>query len=341
MALDAMGGDYAPAELVRGAVQAVREGGLRVLLVGPAATVEAELARQGIRGPELASSIEVVPADETIEMGEHPAAAVRAKRGAPVVVAARLVKDGLADGFISAGSTGAAMAAALLVLGRIPGIERPALATVFPTVSGRCLLLDVGANAEVRPSHLAQFAVMGSLYSSRVLGVPSPRVGLLNIGEEETKGSQVAQEAHQLIKALGARAGAGFQFVGNVEGKDVPAGLADVVVSDGFAGNIALKMAEGMGELAFTLLKEEAGRSLRTRLGGLLLKPALRGIRSRLDYEEYGGAPLLGVNGVAVAAHGRSRARAILSALRVARHSAEVDLVGRIRSGAGSLGTNT
>jgi len=330
IALDAAGGDYAPAEPVRGAVQAIQEYGLRVLLVGPTAEVEAELARQGVRG-QARAAIEVVPADETIGIAEHPAAAVRSKRNSPPVVAARLVKEGQAAGFVSAGSTGVAMASALFVLGRIPGVERPALATIFPTASGRCLLLDVGANADCRPLYLAQFAIMGSLYGERVLGVANPRVGLLNIGEEETKGSQVAQEAHRLIKGLG------LNFVGNVEGKDVPAGMADVVVSDGFAGNVALKMAEGMAMLAFDLLKKEVGGSLRTRLGGLLLRPAFRGVMRRLDYEEYGGAPLLGVNGVAIVAHGRSRARAIRSALRVAKQSAEADLARLIEDGVRSV----
>ena len=326
LALDAVGGDHAPIQPVRGALDAAREHGLRVLLVGPTATIEAELARQGVSG-SVAAAVEVVPADDVIGMDEHPATAVRNKRNSPPVVAARLVKEGRAAGFISAGNTGATMAAALFVLGRVPGIERPALATLFPTRHGRCLLLDVGANADCRPLHLARFAVRGSIYSERVLGVACPRVGLLNIGEEETKGSQVAQEAHRLLRSLDVN------FVGNVEGKDVPAGMADVVVADGFVGNVALKMAEGMVMLAFQLIRQEMKGSFRARLGGLLMRPAFRGAMRHLDYEEYGGAPLLGVDGVSIVAHGRSTARAIRSALRVAKQAADVDLVRLIREG--------
>ena len=328
IALDALGGDHAPTETVAGAVQAAREFGLRVLLVGPPESVEPALARLGSDARAVAALIEIVPAESGIEMGEHAVAAVRKRPNASLNVAARLVKEGRAQGFVSAGSTGAAMAAALFTLGRIRGIERPALATLFPTLDGRCLFLDVGANADCRAAWLGQFAVMGSFYSERVLGVRRPRVGLLNIGEEESKGSAVAVEAHQLLKTLP------IHFVGNVEGKDVPAGLADVVVADGFAGNVALKMAEGMAKLTLQLVRREIGASWRTKIGGLLAKPAFRRALAHLDYEEYGGAALLGVNGVAIVAHGRSHARAIRSALRVAKQAAEVDLVALIRDAA-------
>jgi phosphate acyltransferase len=329
IALDAMGGDHAPAETVAGAVAAVREHNLSILLVGPPEAIEPELARHGASAASVASRLEIVPAEGNIEMEEHAVHAVRNKPNAPLNVAARLVKEGRAAGFVSAGSTGAAMATALFTLGRVRGIERPALATLFPTLDGRCLFLDVGANADCRASYLAQFATMGSIYAERVLGVTRPRVGLLNIGEEETKGSQIAQEAHQLIKGLG------LNFVGNIEGKDLPGGLADVVVADGFAGNIALKTAEGMAKLTFQLVKREVGKSWRTKLGGLLMKPAFKGALARVDYEEYGGAALLGVDGVVIVAHGRSHARAIRSALRVAMQAAEVDLVRLIREGTG------
>lgn len=352
IALDAMGGDHAPAETIRGAALAVRSLGIRVLLVGQVATIEAELARQGLQATrsrttsaptsndvglreasaDIVSQLEIVSAEDTIEMHEHPAAAVRAKRNSPVAVGSRLVKEGRASGFVSAGSTGATMAGALLTLGRNPGIDRPALATLFPTVDGRCLLLDVGANVDCRPGYLAQFAVMGSLYAEKVMGIATPRVGLLNIGEEETKGSAAAQEAYQLIKALG------LNFVGNVEGKDVPVGAADVVVADGFVGNVALKMAEGMGTLLLESLRREVKHSPLTMLGALFLKPALKAILRQVDYEEYGGAPLLGLAGVAIVAHGRSRARAIESALRVAKQSAEADLVHLIEEGVRRVG---
>lgn len=327
IALDAAGGDYAPAETVRGAAEAVEALGVKVLLVGPASAIERELDRAKVARRGLAAAFEVVPADETISMEESPVVAVRSKRNSPPVVAARLVRDGRASGFVSAGSTGAVLASSLFVLGRIEGIDRPSLATVFPTVSGRCLLLDVGANVDCRPSFLAQFALMGSLYSERVLGVRQPRVGLLSIGEEESKGNQLSLEAYSLIKPLK------LNFVGNVEGKDIPAGLADVVVADGFVGNVALKMAEGMASLAFQLIRNETKKSRLAMLGALLMRPAFRGVRRHIDYEEYGGAPLLGVRGVAIVAHGRSRARAVRNAIRVARDAAECGLVELIAEG--------
>jgi glycerol-3-phosphate acyltransferase PlsX len=235
-------------------------------------------------------------------------------------VAVRLVKGGKAGAFVSAGNTGAAMVAALFGLGRLPGVERPALATVFPTARGRCLILDVGANAECRPVHLQQFAILGERYARLVLGVARPRVGLLSNGEEETKGNALVQEAYPLLRALD------LDFVGNVEGKDVPRGLADVVVCDGFVGNVVIKLAEGIGEFTFGLLREEISASPVGVLGALLLRPALRRIKRRVDYEEYGGAPLLGVDGVAIVAHGRSGARAIRNAVRVAHQAALANL---------------
>jgi len=253
-------------------------------------------------------------------MAEHPAQAVRRLPGASMNVAVRLVKEGQAQGFVSAGNTGAAMVSALFGLGRVPGIERPALATIFPTAKGHCLILDVGANADCRPEHLEQFAVMGERYSRLVLGVTRPRVGLLSNGEEETKGNKLVQETHQLLKT------ADLEFIGNVEGKDVPRGLVDVVVCDGFVGNVLIKLAEGIGEFTFALMREEISRSLVGVVGALLLRPALRRIRRRVDYQEYGGAPLLGVRGVVIVAHGRSRARAIRNALRVADQAARVNL---------------
>lgn len=327
IALDAAGGDHAPDETVRGAILAVEELGIRVLLVGPEALVTRALDRENVARRGLASSLEVVPAEEAISMDESPVVAVRSKPNSPPVVAARLVRDSRADGLVTAGSTGAALAASLFVLGRIEGIDRPALATVFPTVNGRCLFLDIGANVDCRPSFLAQFALMGSLYSERVMGVRQPRVGLLSIGEEETKGNQLSLEAFGLIKRLKVN------FIGNVEGKDIPGGLADVVVADGFVGNVALKMAEGMASLAFQLIRMEAKKSLLATVGALLMRPAFRGVRRHVDYEEYGGAPLLGVRGVAIVAHGRSKARAIRSALRVARDAADSELVRLIGEG--------
>jgi glycerol-3-phosphate acyltransferase PlsX len=311
-----MGGDKAPSNPVAGAVQAARELGISVALVGPRDVVAAELARH----KPSALPIHIVDAPDVIDMADHPVQAVRAHPNASMNVALRLVREKAADGFVTAGNTGGAMVASLFGLGRSPGVERPAIATVFPTLRGHCLILDVGANADCRPEHLQQFAVMGELYSRLVLGVAKPRVGLLSNGEEETKGSKLVQDAHQLLKTTP------IGFVGNVEGKDVPAGLADVVVCDGFVGNVLVKLGEGIGEFTFAVLREEIGASVLGVVGALLLRPALRRIKRRVDYEEYGGAPLLGVRGVVIVAHGRSGPRAIRNALRVASQAAEAHL---------------
>jgi glycerol-3-phosphate acyltransferase PlsX len=312
IALDAMGGDRAPAEPVAGAVQAARELGLSVVLVGPEAVVAAELRRHRSQG----LPIEIVHAPGVIDMAEHPVQAVRRQPEASLNVAARLVHEGTADAMVSAGNTGAAMVAALFGLGRLPGVERPALAASFPTARGRCLILDVGANAECRPEHLCQFGQLGERYARAMLGISRPKVGLLSNGEEPSKGSKLIQEAHQLLAAQD------LSFIGNLEGKDVPPGVADVVVCDGFVGNVMIKFAEGIGEFTFGLLREEIGRSRLGMLGALLLRPALRRIKRRVDYQEYGGAPLLGVKGVVIIAHGRSSARAIRNALAVADRAA-------------------
>ncbi|HUX85620.1 MAG TPA: phosphate acyltransferase PlsX [Chloroflexota bacterium] len=320
IALDAMGGDQAPTEPVAGAVLAARELGIPVTLVGPHAVVTAELARH--RCESL--PVDIVDAPDQIDMAEHPVQAVRRRPGASMNVGIRLVKEGQADAFVTAGNTGAAVVAGLFGLGRLPSVERPALATVFPTAKGHCLILDVGANSDCRPHHLMQFAMMGDRYARTVLKIPLPRVGLLSNGEEESKGNLVVQEAHQLLK------GADLNFVGNVEGKDVPRGLTDVVVCDGFVGNVLVKLAEGIGEFTFSLLREEISASPIGILGALLLRPALRRIKHRVDYEEYGGAPVLGLNGVVIVAHGRSRARAIRNAIRVAAQAIEGDLTGAL-----------
>ena len=316
IALDAMGGDRAPTEPVAGAVMAARELGISVTLVGPQDIVAAELERQ--RPGSL--PIEVINAPDLIDMAEHPVPAVRRRPGASMNVGIGLVKSGAANGFVTAGNTGAAVVAGLFGLGRLPGIERPALAAIFPTLKGHCLVLDVGANADCRPAHLLQFGYLGERYARLVLGNPSPRVGLLSNGEEETKGSALVQEAHRLLQTTS------FNFIGNIEGKDVPRGVADVVVCDGFVGNVLVKFGEGIGEFTFTLMRQEIGTNPIGILGGLLLRPALRRIKRRVDYQEHGGAPLLGVNGIVIVAHGRSTARAIRNALRVASQAAEAGL---------------
>ncbi len=316
--LDAAGGDLAPAEPVKGAVEAARLHGLSLILVGQEAVVRAELAKYDTAGLDL----EVIDAPEVVGMEEHPVAAVRTKRRSSLNVGISLVREGRAQAFVSAGNSGAVLAAGLFGLGRIEGIERPALAGVYPTVAGPLLLIDIGANADVRPQHLRQFALLGSAYMEKAIGVRNPRVALLSNGEEETKGNLVVQEAHRLLRESGPN------FVGNVEGRDLPwGGKADVVVCDGFVGNVAVKLSEGLSESIFSLLRAELSRNLVSKAAAAVLMPAFRRLKRRLDYEEYGGAPLLGVKGVVIIAHGRSRAKAIRNALRVAAQAAEQRLV--------------
>lgn len=322
--LDAVGGDFAPAAPVAGAIQAIQELDVEVILVGPEGEIRAELVKQSSRPSE---KLRVVDAPDVIGMDEHPVSAVRTKRESSIVVGLGLLARKEADAFVSAGNTGANMAAAVLELKRLPKIDRPALATVFPTPTGPTLLLDVGANVEAKPPNLLQFAVMGSVYAEQVLGIESPRVGLLNIGEEEVKGHPTYQAANQLLKD------SALNFVGNVEGKDIPAGVADVVVMDGFIGNVMIKLAEGMAGAIESIMRAEIGASPLTSLLGLGLRPAFRRVRRRLDYAEYGGAPLLGVNGVCIVAHGRSNPLAIKSAVRVASEAVQHSMLDRIQSG--------
>ena len=312
--IDAMGGDHAPEAIVEGALIAARSRLARLTLVGDEARLRPLL------GPTCGHDfgIEVVHASQVIGMDEAPAQALRAKKDASITVAMRMVKEGKADAVVAAGSTGAAMAAALMVLGRIPGIERPAIAVVLPTTGGPCVLLDVGANVDAKPTYLAQFALMGGIYHQAVFKAAAPRVGLFNIGEEEGKGNEQAKEAYGLIKAL-----PGLNFIGNVEGRDLPAGKADVVVCDGFVGNGLLKLAEGMALLLMDMMKQEIARDWRGKLGALFMKPNLRALKRRLDYAEYGGAPLLGVNGVCIIGHGSSKALGVYHTIRVARECVE------------------
>ena len=317
-----MGGDDAPAAPVAGALEALRDLNVHLTLVGPSSAIERELDSHG-----ASSRPDIVDAAEVIGMGESPVQAVRAKRRSSMVVGVDLVARGEADAFVTAGNTGAAMAAAVLGLKRIDGIDRPALAIPFPTREGACLLLDVGANSEARAQDLVQFALMGAIYAERVLGVASPRVGLLSIGEEASKGSLVVQEAHQRLR------GAPLRFIGNIEGKDIPAGLADVVVMDGFVGNVLIKFAEGVTGAFAALIRAELRANLLTSLLALALRPAFARVRRRSDYAEWGGAPLLGVNGVVIIGHGRSNPRAIRNAVRVAAEAVEQEVVARIRDG--------
>jgi phosphate acyltransferase len=320
VALDAMGGDYAPREIVAGAAEAVRDLGIEVVLVGPE-----DRLREETRG-FAARDLRIVDAPEVIGMAEAPAMALRRKRRSSIAVALDLVRRGEADAMVSAGNTGAVMAAALLTLRPIEGIDRPAIGAVLPTQRGRALMLDAGANVDCRPKHLLQFAVMGSVYAQRVMGVTSPRVGLLSNGEEDTKGNELVIRAAELLRRSGLR------FIGNVEGRCVFAGDADVVVCDGFVGNAVLKFGEGLALGIFSLLREELSRGLLVRLGVALARPRLRALARRLDHTEYGGAPLLGVDGICIVSHGSSRARAIRNAIALAGESVRSQMVEAIRS---------
>jgi len=329
IALDAMGGDYAPRELVRGAIEAAIEQEVKILLVGKPEEIEKEKEAafaEAYSSAVLRGELEIVPATEVIAMDEEPARALRRKKDASIAVATRLVKEGAAQAVVSAGSTGAQMAAAVLILGRIPGVERPAIATVIPGPRGPRVLLDSGANVDCRPLHLEQFARMGSVFAAQFLGQRSPRVGLLNIGEEEGKGNELTQQAYQLLKK------APLNFVGNIEGREVFTGEADVIVCDGFVGNVVLKLTEGLAKMLMDMLREELLGSFRTKAGAWLAMPGFKSLRQKMDYAEYGGAPLLGVKGISLICHGSSKARAIRSAVRAAAESIENRLVERLES---------
>ncbi|HWI55457.1 MAG TPA: phosphate acyltransferase PlsX [Desulfobacteria bacterium] len=326
--VDAMGGDHAPAEIVAGAVEAVKELGIEVILVGEEEAVNRELS--GHQAEKL--PISVVHAPETIGMGEPPAVALRKKRNSSIVIATKLVKEGVGDAVVSAGSTGAAMGAALLGFGRIKGIHRPAIASVIPTLKGIALLLDVGANADSEPQNIQQFAVMGNIYSSKILGANKPRVGLLNIGEEETKGNPLYLEAFRLIKGTES-----INFIGNIEGREITTGVADVIVCDGFVGNVVLKFGEGLARDLMSMIKEELTKNFFVKIGAALVFSQAKELKKRIDYAEYGGAPLLGVNGVCIISHGSSHARAIKNAIRVAKECVDTNVVTLIKE---SIGKN-
>ncbi len=332
VALDAMGGDTAPGEIVLGAIQAAQEQGIGVWLVGPESALRAELARHDVTGLDL----EIVHTDEVIGMDEHPAEAVRARRRNTMTLCHELVRDGKALGAVSAGNSGAMMASALLTLRRIKGVDRPALGAVLPAANGaRTLVLDVGANTDSKPAYLAQFALMGSAYMRSAFGIERPRVGLLANGEEESKGDQLTQEAHQLLKA--SASAAGLNFIGNVEGRDINAGTVDVVVCDGFVGNVVLKLSEGISKMILGTIRKELTAGPISSVGALLAKPAFDRVRKQMDYEEYGGAPLLGVNGVSIISHGRSGAKAIKNAIRVAVQAADAHMPEMIAQGLQSM----
>jgi glycerol-3-phosphate acyltransferase PlsX len=324
--LDAMGGDHAPDVTVHGAVWAARDFGVEIQLVGRPEVVKAELAKHDTAG----LSLPIIPASQVIDMDDHnPANAVKAKPDSSMVIGVQMLKRGETDAFVTAGHSGGALAAALLHLGRIRGIKRPAIATVYPTVSERgfCFLLDIGANADCRPEYLYQFALMGSAYAERVLDIPNPRVAIVSNAEEEGKGNILVQDTLPLLR------NSPFNFVGNVEGKDIPAGLADVVVTDGFTGNVILKVSEGVGKMLLDAIKTEIKARPLATVGAALAKPAFKAVGDMLDYREYGGGALLGVDGVVIIAHGRSDAYAVRNAIRAARRAVESDIISAIKTG--------
>lgn len=322
IALDAMGGDFAPDQVVAGGVDAHRELKVDVVFVGRKDQLEPALTKAGAGKWAV-----IEDAADVIGMDEHPANSVRSKKDSSIVRGVQMVEDGRASGFVSAGNSGAVMAAALFGLRRIPGIERPAIGAVIPTATGRCLLLDAGANADARPEYLVQFARMGSIYVERLMEVANPKIGLLSNGEEPGKGNQLVQATEPLLKAQ-----TGLNFIGNVEGNDLFKGKADVIVCDGFTGNVLVKTAEGAAELLFRSIRDAIKGDPIASVGGLLVRPKLQALRQRVDWRELGGWLLLGVNGVTVIAHGRSDARAIRSAIRVARDAVERQMIATFTS---------
>jgi phosphate acyltransferase len=333
--VDAMGGDHAPEAVVAGAIAEARQNGTEIILVGIESTVRQELAKY----PDAARlPIEVFHASEVVEMAEHTMA-VRAKRDSSMAVGMRLVKEGKAAGFCSAGNSGAVMAAALFGLGRIAGVERPALGSIYPAAPDKCLIIDIGANTDCKPEYLVQFARMGNTYARIIFGLSEPHVGIVSNGEEADKGSMLIRETFPLLQS------SGLNFVGNLEGKDIGKGLANVVVTDGFTGNVIIKLTEGLVSFLGKTVKREFSQGWRNRLGLILLIPALvvalpaiaclypavKGLLRRVDWHEIGGAPLLGVNGVVVIGHGRSDVRAIQSMIRMTEKSARQELVSAIR----------
>ncbi len=336
IAVDGLGGDQAPSAPVLGGLWAAHQWDLEIALVGPPEPLEAEVRRAVAAHRQLARAaarLTIAPASQVIEPDEAPVRALRRKRDSSLVVGIDLVKTGRAQALVSAGSTGALMAGGLLELGRIPGLDRPALPAVVPTLRGPgTVLLDVGANPEARPEHLLQFAVMGSMYAETVLGRSRPTVGLVNIGSEPTKGPETYRAAYRLLAA------SELNFVGNVEARELPLGAVDVLVCDGFTGNVLLKHTEGLATGLFQAMREELGRRPLTRLGGLLVRPGVRSIRRRMDYREYGGLPLLGLDGVIIKCHGSSDALALKNGIRAARAAVEQGLVERLRARFGGGG---
>ena len=313
IALDAMGSDNAPGVEIAGAIQAQKELDAEIVLVGQKAAIEKELAKFGSSAPKF----DIVHASEVIQMHETPAQACRQKQDSSIMVGTRLVKEEKADAFVSAGNSGAVMAAGLMNLKRLPGVSRPAIATLLPTLKGVCVLVDAGANVDCKPKHLLQFAIMGDIYARYILDEMNPSIGLLSIGEEDNKGNELSLSTAPLIRETA------LNFIGNIEGRDIIKGKADVVICDGFVGNVILKLAEGLSESLFSLIRAEIEKKWLRKMGAILIRPAFKEIKKRVDYAEYGGAPLLGLNGLCIIAHGASNPKAIKNALKVSQEFVE------------------
>ncbi len=321
LALDAMGSDNAPGVEVEGAIQASKEIDAEIILVGQKPVLEKELAKH----PKVSNKIIIQHASEVVQMHETPAQACRQKQDSSIMVGTRLVKEGKADAFVSAGNSGAVMAAGLMNIKRLPGVARPAIASLMPSLKGVCVLVDAGANVDCKPKHLLQFAIMGDIYARYILDEMNPTIGLLSIGEEDNKGNELTLATAPLIKETS------LNFIGNIEGRDIVKGKADVVVCDGFTGNVILKFAEGLAESLFFLIKTEIEKKLIRKLGALTIKPAFREIARRVDYTEYGGAPLLGLRGVCIIAHGASNPKAIKNALKVSNEFVERKVINYLK----------
>ena len=325
IALDAMGGDFAPISTVEGAILAAKESKHKVLLVGPEKLLTEEMSKYVKRYNVKSLDIEIVNATQIISMDDHPVKAVRQKRDSSLSVCTKLVADGKADAFISMGNSGAVMAAALFYLKRIDGVLRPAISTTFPTIDGHCIIADMGANVDCKPEHLLQFGIMASSFYEKITGIKRPRVGLVSIGEEDTKGNELTLAAFELLKK------ADINFVGNVEGRDIPKSKADVLICDGFVGNIILKFGEGLAEVLLKLVRISLKRHPITWVSFPFLWFAIKDLRKKVDYSEVGGAPLLGVNGVCIVGHGASNCRAVKNAIFTGAKAAEHNLIKDIK----------
>lgn len=320
--VDAMGGDNAPGPQIEGSVRAAQELGVEIVLVGQEKLIHEHLGRLGYEG----DAISIVNATEVITNNDEPAKALRSKKDSSIVVAANLLKHGEGDGLVSAGATGGVLSAGLLIVGRIPGVSRPALAPIIPTDQGPALLVDAGANSECKPENLLQFGVMGSIYAQNVLGKESPKVAIVNIGEEEHKGNALTKEAYELLKA------APIRFTGNIEGREIPAGDADVIVCDGFVGNVILKLTEGLAQTLMGNIKQVFKKNVVSMMAAALIKGGLKDLKKKMDYTEYGGALLLGTKAPVIKGHGSSNAKAMFSAIRQAKLFIETDVVTKIKT---------